>query len=222
MAAVWSEQGEGMLENMCSRFTLPSLGELIVHPERPTSLKLFWPMDSFSAFISKSSCTLTTLSLSGVGISDLDFIAALCLLPSLTKLSFGDDLGTITSLFLSSLTLHDSAFEPGPIVPNLCSLSIHVKGTSFDDTAFIEMVLSRWLPDPSYAATLGVASMRSVILRFREREVDKDVYRPLYELDKVGLRWGWEVHEEAKLRPLCNLERMGMRVVITGQEYYSH
>ncbi|KAE9408948.1 hypothetical protein BT96DRAFT_913629 [Gymnopus androsaceus JB14] len=215
------------LEDMFSRITLPSLGELIIYPEdSPYTNDLIWPLNAFIAFILRSSCTLTTLSLSGVRILDLDFIATLHLLPSLTKLSFDDDFGRvtnpITSLFLSSLTLHDTAFERGSIVPNLCSLSIQVEGTSFDDTAFIEMVLSRWLPDPSYAATIGVASMMSMVLRFRKREVDEDVYRPLYELDKVGMRWGREVHEEAKLRPLCNLERMGMRVVITGQEYHGH
>ncbi|KAE9391557.1 hypothetical protein BT96DRAFT_925259 [Gymnopus androsaceus JB14] len=171
-----------------------------------------------------------TLSISGITISDRDFIDALYLLPSLTKLTF-DDFRTIvhpiTSLFLSSLTLHDSDSDSVPeprsiLVPNLCALSIKCHGTSFDDSAFVDAVTSRWLPDPSYTAAIGVASLRSVVLRFREREVDEDVYRGLYELDKVGMRWGRrEVNEEADmpLRARSNLERMGMRVVITGKDF---
>ncbi|KAE9391551.1 hypothetical protein BT96DRAFT_303606 [Gymnopus androsaceus JB14] len=88
------EEEDKRLENMFSHFTFPSLGELIIYTERTYNTKLLWPMDSFTAFISRSSCTLTALSLSGVTISNLDFIATLRLLPSLTKLSFGDDVGT--------------------------------------------------------------------------------------------------------------------------------
>ncbi|KAE9393874.1 hypothetical protein BT96DRAFT_999061 [Gymnopus androsaceus JB14] len=129
----------------------------------------------------------------------------------------------ITPFFLSSLNLHDSDSKSvsdshSILVPNLCALSIKVGGTSFDDSTFVDMITSRWLPDPSYT---DVASLRSVVLRFREREVDEDVYRGLYELDKVGMRWGREVNEEADLplRPISNLERMGMRVVITGKDF---
>ncbi|KAE9404407.1 hypothetical protein BT96DRAFT_989457 [Gymnopus androsaceus JB14] len=201
--ASWYTSGE-LLDDFFSRFTFPSLTVLNLHLERDQERKLFWSVDAFDAFISRSSCILTTLSIRGVIISDLELIAALHLLPSLVNLSFDDSQqaweSPITSLFLSRLTLPESPYDPSAqsqsiLIPKLCSLVIKFKGTSFDDAAFVKMISSRC------------------------REVDEDVYGPLYELDKVRMRWGREVNEETELRPLSNLHRLGMRVVITGKHY---
>lgn len=212
-------------------FIFPSLDELIVcRAEAYYGRQLTWPARAFSGFLWRSSCVLTHLSLNGVDISDEDFIGVLQLLPSLTRFEFDDYHSrkktsstleveeSITSFFFSNLTIPDSDSDSvhvrvRVIVPKLQSLSIKTKSTSFDDALFVKMALSRWFPDRT-----GVASLRSLVLRLFERGVDEDVYRPLFELDQVGMRWGREVKEEVDLRPLENLKRMGMRVVITGNE----
>ncbi|KAE9399104.1 hypothetical protein BT96DRAFT_1019715 [Gymnopus androsaceus JB14] len=223
------------LDDFLSMFTFPLLAVLNLHPESNQNKERFWSVNAFDAFISRSSCVLNTLSICGVAISDLELIAALQLLPSLVNFSFDNsrvvafDHGSwydewcpveakspITSLFFSRLTLPESPSDPGSstqsiLIPKLCSLVIKCKNTSFDGEAFIKMVLSRWLPDPLFA----VDSLRSVVLRLYELEVDDNIYEPLYELDKVGMKWGAEVNEEAEVRSLCNLHRLGMRVVIT-------
>ncbi|KAE9408966.1 hypothetical protein BT96DRAFT_985286 [Gymnopus androsaceus JB14] len=90
--------------------------------------------------ISRSSCTLTTLSLSGVIISDQNLIAALHLLPSIANLSTNDLLNPtggspLTSHFVSSMY----GLSAAPLLPKLRSLSIKLLGTSFDDAAFIDI-----------------------------------------------------------------------------------
>ncbi|KAE9404401.1 hypothetical protein BT96DRAFT_427240 [Gymnopus androsaceus JB14] len=206
------------MDDLLSMFTFPSLSVLNLHPENEN---LFWSVKAFDAFISRSSCVLTTLSIRGVTISDLELVAALHLLASLVNFSFdGAQLvmgrNPITSLFLSRLTLPESPSDPGPstqsiLLPKLRSLVIKLNSPSFDSEGFVKMVSSRWLPDPLFA----VDSLRSVVLRSYGVDVDDNVYEPLYELDKVGMKWGAEMNEEAKVRPLCNLHRLGMRVVIT-------
>ncbi|KAE9408935.1 hypothetical protein BT96DRAFT_627294 [Gymnopus androsaceus JB14] len=152
-----------LLETILFSFTLPSLGELIIYSEdRSAANRVIWPSDTFSAFISRSSCTLTTFSLSSVTISDLDLIASLNHLPSLINFSVDGLMNPeggspLTSYFLSSLTLHDSG---SLLLPKLRFLSIKFHDTSFDDAAFVRMVSSRWLPDPAYAAAIGMDCLR--------------------------------------------------------------
>ncbi|KAE9408848.1 hypothetical protein BT96DRAFT_913563 [Gymnopus androsaceus JB14] len=183
-----------LLENMFLTLTFPSLTELFMYSEDGSGESLIWPLDAFNGFISRSSCTLTTLSLSSVTISDVDLISALHLLPSLTKFSTEalrnpKGRSPITSHFI--LNMHSSSTTP--LLPKLRCLSIKSHGTSFDDSAFVSMVSSRWIPDRS----LEIDCLRSLVLCFLERKVE-------------------EVNEIYK--PLWNLDRMGMRVVITGTE----
>ncbi|KAE9408849.1 hypothetical protein BT96DRAFT_913564 [Gymnopus androsaceus JB14] len=179
------------LEDMFYIFTFPSLGELIVCSKDSFGAnRVKWPPDAFSAFISRSSCTLTTLSLRNITISDVNLIAALRLVPSLTTFSIDGLMNSsggspITSHLLWSLTYHgfDSA-----LLPKLRFLSMKLRRTSFDDAAFVRMVSSRWMPDHVYAAAIGIACLRSLVLHFAEREVDKGAYRPLFDLDRKGMR----------------------------------
>jgi len=170
-----------LLENAFYTFTFPSLTELIIQQD---AYKDLWPVDSFNTFISRSSCALTTLSLSRVTISDLNLISALRLLPFLTTFSLDGLMdpnygSPITSHFISSM--HSSS--PQPLLPKLRSLSIKFLGTLFDDAGFVGMVSSRWIPDRS----LGINCLRSLVLCFSDRKVE-EVYKPLWDLDRMGMR----------------------------------
>lgn len=180
---------DSFMEAQLSSLMLPSLTELVIYPDEDFHDKnLIWSRKAFNEFISRSSCILTTLSISSVVITDRDLIAALQLLTSLTNLGVDDKLqlteveSPITSYFLSSLRLHPHD-STSPLVPKLASLSIiKFNGTLFDDAAFVEMVSSRWLLDS------GINCLRSVVLRFHQRKVNKDIYKPLYDLDRSGMR----------------------------------
>ncbi|KAE9408847.1 hypothetical protein BT96DRAFT_624547 [Gymnopus androsaceus JB14] len=175
-----------LLENMFIAFTIPALAELVIYPDNNGSISsLMWASDAFHGFISRSSCTLTTLSLSSVAISDSDLISALRILPSLTSFSIKglenlDGGSPITSHFMSSM--HSSSAIP--LLPRLRCLSIISHDTSFDDTAFVSMVSSRWISDRS----LGIDCLRSLVLRFSDRWVEEEVYKPLWDLDRMGMR----------------------------------
>lgn len=83
--------------------------------------------------------------------------------------------------------MNSPAFGP-PFLPKLHTLSLSIGGVNFDDTAVVDMTSSRWLPDPNYAEVVGVSCLRSVVLRFRHRPVDHKIYMPLQHLDKMGMR----------------------------------
>jgi len=194
-----SIRGVRILEIVFSTFTLPSLTELIVHLEDEDSMgRIVWSSPAFDTFFSRSSCSLTTLSISGVLISDLELITALHLLPSLLNFSVDDRTlleaeTPITPYFILRLHGPVASKSPDPLpsphlLPKLRSLSIIFHGTFFDDSVFVNMVSSRWLPDPSSAAAARIDCLRSVVLHFRAREVNEEVYSPLSHLDRMGMQ----------------------------------
>jgi len=181
-----------------SSHTLPSLTELHIkgtYYDYSADFDVIWPKLSFDGFISRSSCSITSFSIHGMGISDTEVIGILLLLPSLLDLSLDDNMkqknSPITSHFISTLHLGSGSTNERsssiPLLPKLCRLSLYVGGTSFDDAAFVSMVSSRWLPDPSYAEIVGVSCLRFVVLGFRDRKVDEEIYEPLKHLVKMDV-----------------------------------
>lgn len=190
----FSTRDRDLLRRILDACTFSSLGELIITPS--ISDNLVWPVHAFDAFVSRSSCILTRLSISGVEISDLDLLAAFRILPYLVQFAFSDvkhprrlakKSRPITSHFISCM--HASFSTASEIlVPKLRTLSLTLLSTSFDDAAFTSMISSRWLPDPVSSAAIGVDCLRSLVLHLLEREVDKEMYRPLNDMDRMGMR----------------------------------
>jgi hypothetical protein len=154
-----------------------------------------WPSDAFISFITTSSCMITTFTLSGISISDLELVLALQVMPSILHLDITDTdpIPTrcpITSHLMSSLQLQPMSSSLAPKLHSLRLISYH-KAT-FEDSAFISMVESRWFkPGSSLSSTMfsmGKACIRSVVLKLAWREVDAEVYQPLRILDAEGLR----------------------------------
>ncbi|KIK69365.1 hypothetical protein GYMLUDRAFT_237175 [Collybiopsis luxurians FD-317 M1] len=142
-------------------------------------------------FLDRSGCSLTSLIIRA-SWADETVVGLLQRLPLLKELTLHDFRTSnhrncsrpITKLFTESL--HSRQQSHLHLVPKLHSLSLDVASTEFDHKSFVEMILSRWIPDKDYAASIGVSCIRSVELRLPER-VDKAEYLPLVRLRKMGL-----------------------------------
>ncbi|KAF9062052.1 hypothetical protein BDP27DRAFT_1428339 [Rhodocollybia butyracea] len=179
------------LQNMFSSFNFPSLNKLVIEDHLHCTV---WPVDALISFISRSSCVITSLTLHMQSLSDSDLIACLQVMPELLHLDIANSCyqehNSITSHLLSSLTQQQSTSIS--LVPKLHSLSLHNEIADFNDHAFIRMVESRWFKpgsDVSTAmSTMGRACIHSVVLKCERREVDAEIYEPLWILDAEGLR----------------------------------
>ncbi|KIK69348.1 hypothetical protein GYMLUDRAFT_237159 [Collybiopsis luxurians FD-317 M1] len=135
-------------------------------------------------FLDRTGCSLTSLMIKACW-TDNAVIALLRRLPSLQELTIldhtlkGFELSSnrrprpITKLLVESL--HSYQQSHSPFVPKLHSLSLKVALTGFDHKSFVEVILSRWIPDKDYAASIGVSCIQSVELRLPE-PVDEAEY----------------------------------------------
>ncbi|KAF9058749.1 hypothetical protein BDP27DRAFT_1343012 [Rhodocollybia butyracea] len=189
------------LELVLLTFDLPSLNMIVIDSNEGASVN--WPTEIFISFISRSSCMITTFTLHGTPLSDLDLIAVLHVMPSLFHLEIEDynwgnlqaQYSPITSNLISSLIQHESTSVS--LVPKLHTLRLVSQrrhtGT-FDDSIFVSMVESRWFrPGSDRSAAMSKMGrscilLRSVVLKFTWRKLNAKVYKPLWILDKEGLR----------------------------------
>ncbi|KIK54723.1 hypothetical protein GYMLUDRAFT_48435 [Collybiopsis luxurians FD-317 M1] len=178
-----------LYEMVFSSFNFPSLNHLRMKGKQD----LFWPGRAIDSFISRSSCRITILTMDKVSVSDVELIAALRMMTYLEKLEVQDGIGEspITSHLISSLHAVGRNRSTGSIiylVPKLQSLRLYFNGEALDDRAFARMIVSRWLPDPELASGIGVDCLRQVVLKCCKRNIDAETYKPLRDLDKMGLR----------------------------------
>ncbi|KAF9075343.1 hypothetical protein BDP27DRAFT_1315912 [Rhodocollybia butyracea] len=194
-------------EQSCSELVFPSfsfpslnvlqverLGSIEQMPSKPTD----WPGSAFISFVCRSCCMITTFTIRGISLSDLDLIGALRVMPSLLHLEIDNEVwhmkqqNPITLPLISSLTPRQSSNSVISLVPKLHSLRLLFDGTTFYDRAFVSMIQSRWFKPGSDLHTAnsrtGISCIRSVVLRFSRREVNVEVYKPLRVLDEDGLR----------------------------------
>ncbi|KAF9069398.1 hypothetical protein BDP27DRAFT_1402626 [Rhodocollybia butyracea] len=140
-----------------SSFTFPSLSCLAIESDAAHPYRGAWPKATLEAFLHRSSCNLTKFEVKKISVSDVDLIAALKLMPSLVNLHIDDrpaasddQMSPITSRFIRSLHgFVQTELNPSgsALVPKLQDLHLTYDGSEFDDSAFIDMVSSRWLPD---------------------------------------------------------------------------
>ncbi|KAF5371597.1 hypothetical protein D9758_003357 [Tetrapyrgos nigripes] len=190
--------------HLCS--ILPSVTTTSILTIILLAFKGTWPRQIFSRFFERSGCQLQTLHLIRLSVSDQDVIALLRHTPSLVELHieeikrnvhsrnlryfngtvfrFKD---TVTPSFLTALHAYDHGMS-SPLVPKLERLDLLVDGDLFDDGMFLEMVVSRWIPDKNYTLSVGVSSMKSVKIGVLDRTLKEDVKEQLLYLEKVGLK----------------------------------
>ncbi|KAF9072054.1 hypothetical protein BDP27DRAFT_1401039 [Rhodocollybia butyracea] len=181
-----------------SSFNFPSLRYLVIMTDGNLPYQGPWPTVTLGAFLHRSSCSLTKFDVMRISVTDIDLIDALKLMPSLVNLHIDDTpagnnpTSPITPQFLRSLHRFfwiELNLSSSALVPKLRELRLTFDGVEFDDSEFIDMVTSRWIPDTEYASSIGFTCLRVATLRFNTRVVDQaqSVYRPLHRLDEAGM-----------------------------------
>ncbi|KAF9065466.1 hypothetical protein BDP27DRAFT_54298 [Rhodocollybia butyracea] len=183
--------------NVFSSITCPALTFLHIEGSKyfDGKYRCTWPRDQLKEFISRSE-HLTTLTIKSAPLADSDIIQVLIQLPSLLHLTVSDpgihEKSPITPYLMQRLRVlgNESSTSSLTLVQKLQTLSLtFCSGTtkeSFNDKDFVDMVVSRWqVPNGSGNR---IESLRSVFLRFINRDPDRETYTPLKQLDEAGMK----------------------------------
>ncbi|KAJ4482921.1 hypothetical protein C8J55DRAFT_510999 [Lentinula edodes] len=200
VAAQTQPGSESLVDVIFASTTCPALTSLYIDRadvediyERP------WPQENVLGFLNRSSCNLSTLSIKSVPLSDLDLIDILTRLPSLSHLTVDDtgvsynSNGPITSQLIQSLhafRYNGKSLTSSILVPQLQSLSLVSSASAgVSDSDIMEVVSSRlYTGGSTYDSAIGMPFLRSVLLRFPNRDVPEEVYSSMKHLEKAGLR----------------------------------
>lgn len=186
----WSAVPRDSLSTLFLSVTLPSLRVLCIDGNGNENFQK-WLQDSFPSFLSRSSCTLTALSLLNLALLDADLLAIFTLLPRLRDLTLENQHPKTSDSVIQSLCAYSSAqsfdFAQSVLLPKLQSIRLRACGTAFSDQTFVDMVKSRWLPAGSSGGS-GVACLRSVDLHVTSRRFDSAKSESLRHLAKAGMR----------------------------------
>ncbi|KAE9405442.1 hypothetical protein BT96DRAFT_916167, partial [Gymnopus androsaceus JB14] len=196
ITGTFTRHNSDTIEAILSSFTFPSLRSLELAHTNRTNIPPYpyWPKGELQKLLSRSRCSVTLLSLRGLSLSGEDAVNLLQQVPSLQDLLIHDALLAkptclpVTTVLIENLHgIHPSNLQP--LVPSLKNLSLIVKdGDKLDVSAFVETIASRWLPNPEYAASIGVSCLRSVELVIHNRKENLDLFSPLDHLEKAGMR----------------------------------
>ncbi|KAJ8073848.1 hypothetical protein AAF712_003297 [Marasmius tenuissimus] len=153
-----------------------SLIEICGDIGEPTRDWPYWDGGAIENMITRSSCTITSLRLKWVPITDVQLVELLDHIPTLKSLHIEEyttgpsRLQTnrlVTEYFLNHLALVQEGGSEHysfnrVFIPRLEDLSVVVHDIEMDLRALLKAVLSRYLPDPDHASAVGIACVRSV------------------------------------------------------------
>ncbi|KAK1218413.1 hypothetical protein PQX77_018877 [Marasmius sp. AFHP31] len=193
--------------------TLPSLTSLEVRgSEGPPYVWPIWEGGAVTDFLSRSSCSITSLFLKNLPITSDQTITLLEHIPTLASLEIeecermDEELEVepeveplpnriVTQFFLQRLTVEHKVFRPfrpsHSFLPLLTDITIAMRKDDSVEHGLFNAVASRWIPDPEEAKEIGVKSLKSVAITLLEREGDSDERRWLKSLEyfrDAGLR----------------------------------
>ncbi|KAK1236308.1 hypothetical protein PQX77_000470 [Marasmius sp. AFHP31] len=166
-----------------------------------------WPRPELDAFLERSGCNLTILSLKGLPLPENDVLALLEYTTSLHSLTlheflFGEDIArfkhlsrklqkTVTKTFLKRLeatTFSADAFSmQHPILPKLKYLELKVQSHFDADETFVDVVQSRWDRATGDSCSINMERLRTVVLYVANRELATTIYEPLKRVDETGM-----------------------------------
>ncbi|KAK1217576.1 hypothetical protein PQX77_019765 [Marasmius sp. AFHP31] len=197
--------------------TLPSLTSLQVEGTA-TSFAPFemkdrwstWEGGAVADFLSRSSCSITSLCLNYLPITDIETISLLEFLPTLVSLEIGErprcprfpedceggplPNRIITQPFLQRLAVQREPFRSPShrFLPLLTDITITMRiGDDAVAQGLANAVASRWIPAPEEAKEIGVKSLKSLTMTLVEREDNSEERRwlqPLKCFRDAGLR----------------------------------
>ncbi|KAF5356633.1 hypothetical protein D9758_008249 [Tetrapyrgos nigripes] len=156
-----------------NRLTLPRLTSLSIaglEEAPPISCQSALASDYFPVFLSRSSCTITSLSLIDLLLSASDALALLSALPLLSSLTIHESAvkpfknNILTAQFFNSFAIdHDNPFSnrQSASTKHLRSLNLRLHAT-LPAKLIVEVIESRWIVDPEYSAVLGIDDLSAV------------------------------------------------------------
>ncbi|ESK91756.1 hypothetical protein Moror_10585 [Moniliophthora roreri MCA 2997] len=152
-----------------------------------------WDGTAIKDFFVRSSCIVTSLRLSWIPITGDQTISLLRFMPLLHDLHIEEyktgNTGNkiVTPAFLGGLWI-DHGSSSGSICPRLSELKLAVHGGDLDTDALLKAVTSRWLPDPPYAAEIGVDCLRSLSITLLAESDLTHTLASLLDFRGAGLR----------------------------------
>ncbi|THU88971.1 hypothetical protein K435DRAFT_803131 [Dendrothele bispora CBS 962.96] len=196
-------------------FTLPNLEVLQLsgvefqenHPNGRFTI------EDLPSFISRSSCTIRSLSFSRLAVSDKDVIILLRSLPMLSELTIHErhygDYGknvAVTDTFLKCLTVdHKKRGIKQPFLSRLEALDLRLHAP-FATEKLVHMIQSRWIPDQKHSDRLEVVSLLSfnLMVLYEQEAVDIPIagLQMLDTLKADGLEYNLTVEALADEEPI--------------------
>ncbi|KAL0569743.1 hypothetical protein V5O48_012219 [Marasmius crinis-equi] len=150
---------------------------------------------------SSSSCTITRLTLEIVSITSEtitngQIVSLLRNTSSVRALSLKHELPLSRGLLKKFALSHANFPAPTPILPLLEEFSLVLNNTpQMDDNTIMDVLATRWLPDPDYAKSVRATCLRSVTVKFPAnplRAKSKKFFQPdmasLHDLRAAGMR----------------------------------
>uniref|UniRef100_A0A0W0F3C0 Uncharacterized protein n=2 Tax=Moniliophthora roreri TaxID=221103 RepID=A0A0W0F3C0_MONRR len=144
----------------------------------PSAVWKQWDEAVFMNFLVRSSCSITSLTLVWVPMSDEQLIRLLECMPHLKMLTLEEypaklksENQIITLNLLKSLFV-DHEHTDGLFLPRLINLKLLVHADSLDEQALVEAIMSRWNPDTTYASEIGIDCLKTVDIILLENKED--------------------------------------------------
>ncbi|KAK1225063.1 hypothetical protein PQX77_012010 [Marasmius sp. AFHP31] len=165
-----------------------------------------WDAVATTDFLSRSGCSLTSLHLQSLPITDRQTIALLQTMPQLVSLKIEEpqfpgvtttDLSSnknriVTDTFLHHLLVNQEKYrigQPGTsFLPLLTSLTVKLHAQTLPEQSLFAVVSSRWIPDPTRAREIGVECLRSVGITVMGGEDIESTLESLRCFRDAGLR----------------------------------
>ncbi|KAF7968253.1 hypothetical protein HWV62_31551 [Athelia sp. TMB] len=199
---------------------LPALRHLVLHlcpyPEEPGG----WSYrEEFLSLLSRSKCSIQSLQLvcePGSEFSEVDLIACLEAVPSLTKLHIRDD----ATYALTRAALHRMTYREGKaaalLAPHLQTLKIDWRRGAFEDAAFAGMVASRCAIGPHVSPARTSLQVIEIDIFPPEDEDEDDFEANMMKEDGFEPRL---LFETLRVLRNCKLDCLGMtvKVIEVGQ-----
>ncbi|KAL0568372.1 hypothetical protein V5O48_013618 [Marasmius crinis-equi] len=155
-----------------------------------------WEESSSLDMIDRSACSLTSLVIRHIPITDRQLITLLERLPTLSNLQLEEVPGRVpnamvTGRFLRRLTVdhENSDFQSGStFLPALTDITLVIREEGLVEQEIFDVVSSRRIPDPIEAKEVGVKCLQSFRITVMSRDIKEDRLSSLDCFRDDGLR----------------------------------